>query len=99
MRVLFLNGHLRDKDFNKLFTEIQIEKLSLEKACDLLSFYQAGRLEFDPAMVMRLIDHGAVIVRVASTEVDNWGRVVNRYEKDVFATMLLKDYCEKLLKK
>ena len=99
MRVLFLNGHLHDRDFNKLFAEIQIEKLSLEKACDMLSFYQAGRLEFDPAMVLRLIEHGAVIVRVASTEVDNWGRVVNRYEKDIFATMLLKEYCEKLLKK
>ena len=99
MRMLFLNGHLRDKNFNKLFAEIQIEKLSLEKACDFLSFYQSGRLEFDPQMVLRLINQGALVIKVASTEVDNWGRVVNHYEKDVFATLLLKDYCEKLLKK
>lgn len=99
MRALFLNGHLRDRDFNKLFNEIQIEKLSLEKACDMLSFYQAGRLEFDPSMVLRLIDHGAVIIRVVAHEIDNWGRPIDRYERDVFTTMLLKEYCEKLLKK
>ena len=95
--ILFKNGNLKDKGFNNVILDLDLNVLSTEEANSILKKYQNGTFEFNARNILILINKGACIERFAYTETNSIGNAIDHYEKDVFATLLLKKYCEELL--
>ncbi len=94
---LFKSGVLKDKGFNNVVLDLSISNLSIEEANEILKKYQDGTLKFDPRHVLILINNGAYIKKFAGTTINSVGFTEDHWEKDVFATLMLKKYCEDIL--
>jgi len=62
-----------------------------EKKNQLLCYFRNGKLEWSSKTILDLINLGGVCISLSGAG----GSMPNSYEKDIFTTNLIKDYCER----
>ncbi len=91
---LYLRGALKDPEFASLVNDAMLKSFDEGMLVSFLYRFRNGNIPFNPAVVLKLIKHGAFLK--VCVKADEGG---GEFENDVLGTLVLKDYCERLLSK
>lgn len=98
---IVLNLFIEDKlmFWGEIVQTLDFSTLSNEEINGLFKKYQYGQLPFDPQKILKLIELGARITRVENVTYSSANENINLITQgDSFTMILLKQYCENLIK-